>query len=141
MFLGFKAFKILNTFKDLKFLSYVNERGEVLGTNALAQGITTELVANSEEATKGQPYSSSVLKTLFGSIPEGKANVASRAVKLKEAEQNAPTPTKQMGIPQGQGIIIKAQPDNVDKKETKHEHKSHHWSAHVHWYFGSRSDC
>lgn len=113
---GFKAFKILNTFKDIKFLSYVNDRGEVLGTNALGQGITTELVANPSEATIGQPYSSSLLKTLFGSVPEGRSNVISRAAKLKEAEVQAPAPSKQMGVPPGQGIIIKAQPEKIEDK-------------------------
>lgn len=113
---GFKSFKILNTFKDSKFLSYVNERGEVLGTNAMAQGITTELVANPSDATTNQPYSANILKTVFGSIPEGKANVAVRSVKLKEAEANAAPPGKQMGVPPGKGIIIKAQPENADQK-------------------------
>lgn len=115
-FIGFKAFKILNTFKDVTFLSYVNERGEVLGTNAIAQDIKTELVANPSDATSGQPYSAALLKTLFGAIPEGQANVASRSAKLKESEAKAPTATKQMGVPQGQGIIIKAQPEKVDSK-------------------------
>lgn len=113
---GFKAFKILNTFKDIKFLSYVNERGEVLGTNAMGQGITTELVANPSDATLGQPYSSNLLKTLFGSIPEGKANVVSRAAKLKEAESQAPAAGKQLGVPPGKGIIIKAQPEKAENK-------------------------
>lgn len=115
-FNGFKVFKILNTFKDVKFLSYVNERGEVLGTNAMGQGITTELVAHPSEATTNQPYSASILKTLFGNVPAGEANVASRSLKLKEAEAKEPAPSKQMGVPPGQGIIIKAQPDKADSK-------------------------
>ncbi|KHD88056.1 MAG: hypothetical protein OM95_11060 [Bdellovibrio sp. ArHS] len=113
---GFKVFKILNTFKDMKFLSYVNDRGEVLGTNAMGQGITTELVANPSEATANLPYSATLLKTLFGNIPAGQANVVYRSLKLKEAEANAPAPSKQMGVPQGQGIIIKAQPEKADNK-------------------------
>lgn len=115
-FNGFKAFKILNTFKDIKFLSYVNERGEVLGTNAMGQGITTELVGTPSEATAGLPYSPTLLKTLFGSVPEGQANVVVRSAKLKEAESKAPAPSKQMGVPQGQGIILKAQPEKADSK-------------------------
>lgn len=115
-FNGFKAFKILNTFKDIKFLSYVNERGEVLGTNAMGQGITTELVGVPSEATNNQPYSSTLLKTLFGSVPEGQANVVVRSAKLKEAESKAPAPSKQMGVPPGQGIILKAQPEKADSK-------------------------
>lgn len=115
-FKEFKVFKILNTFKDAKFLSYVNERGEVLGTNAMGQDITTELVANPSDATAGQSYSATILKTLFGSVPEGTSNVASRAAKLKELESQAPAPTKQMGVHQGQGIILKAQPEKADSK-------------------------
>lgn len=112
-FNGFKAFKILNTFKDSKFLSYVNERGEVLGTNALGQAIATELVVNAGEATKNQSYSASILKTLFGSVPAGEANVMFRAKKLSEAEAQAAPATKQIGIPQGtpgQNIQLKTQP-------------------------------
>ncbi|KYG68845.1 hypothetical protein AZI87_06345 [Bdellovibrio bacteriovorus] len=115
-FNGFKVFKILNTFKDMKFLSYVNDRGEVLGTNAMGQGITTELVASPSEATANLPYSATLLKTLFGNVPIGQANVVYRSLKLKEAEANAPAPSKQMGVPQGQGIIIKAQPEKAENK-------------------------
>lgn len=113
---GFKVFKILNTFKNSKFLSYVNERGEVLGTDAMAQGITTELVANPADATANLPYSANLLQAIFGSVPTGQANVAVRSIKLKEAEANAPAPGKQMGVPPGKGIIIKAQPENAEKK-------------------------
>lgn len=115
-FIGFKAFKILNTFKDLKFLSYVNDRGEILGTNAMGQGITTELVAIPSEATTGMPLSTNILKTIFGSVPSGTANVASRAAKLKEVEATAPPASKQLGIPGGNGLIIKAQPENKEIK-------------------------
>ncbi len=116
VFNGFKVFKILNTFKDVKFLSYINERGEVLGTNALGQGITTELVTHPNEATSNLPYSASILKTIFGGIPEGKANIKSRSQQLKEAETNQPPASKQFGVPPGKNIIIKSQPENVDKK-------------------------
>jgi uncharacterized protein Veg len=42
-YLGLKAFKVQNRFKDINFVSFVNERGEVLGTNSVSQGVTTEL--------------------------------------------------------------------------------------------------
>nr|BFD61187.1 hypothetical protein CKG001_32940 [Bdellovibrio sp. CKG001] len=113
---GFKAFKILNTFKDIKFLSYVNERGEVLGTNAMGQGIVTELVATPSEAIGTVPYSAAILKTLFGKVPEGDSNVVSRQRKLKASEANAPAPTKQIGIPPGQGILLKGQPQKTEDK-------------------------
>lgn len=113
---GFKAFKILNTFKDIKFLSYVNERGEVLGTNAMGQGIVTELVATPSEAIGTVPYSAAILKTLFGKVPEGDSNVVSRQRKLKANEANAPAPTKQIGAPPGQGILLKGQPQKTEDK-------------------------
>jgi len=107
MFNGYKAFKILNTFKDMKFLSYVNDRGEVLGTNALGQGISTELVANPADATKGFPVSPVLLKAIFGVVPEGKDNVVSRATKLKENQSKATGGGKEYGVPPGQGIMVK----------------------------------
>lgn len=113
---GFKAFKILNTFKDIKFLSYVNERGEVLGTNAMGQGIVTELVATPSEAIGSVPYSAAILKTLFGKVPEGDSNVVSRQKKLKANEANAPAPTKQLGVPPGQGILLKGQQEKTENK-------------------------
>ncbi|MEN0059837.1 MAG: hypothetical protein AAGB31_13435 [Bdellovibrio sp.] len=122
-FKGLKAFKVLNTFEDKskqkknKFLSYVNERGEVLGTDALGQNIRTELVATPSEATVGQSYSSTLLKTLFKNIPAGEANVASRSRQLEEKKSQAPAPTKQMGVPAGQGLIIKAQPEKEESSK------------------------
>ena len=105
---GFKAFKILNTFKDSKFLSFVNERGEVLGTNAMGQNITTELVADPSDATTGQSFSSTILKTLFGNVPAGTTNVVSRNEKIKSTPSAAPS--KQSGVPQGEGTNLKDQP-------------------------------
>ncbi|HWU42921.1 MAG TPA: hypothetical protein VN132_05765, partial [Bdellovibrio sp.] len=99
-FNGVKVFKILNTFKDSKFLSYVNDHGEMIGTNALGLGITTELVANSADATTGQSFSSTILKTLFGAVPEGKKNVLAQA-------QSPSGPVKKV-IPVDQGLTIKA---------------------------------
>lgn len=109
-FNGFKAFKILNTFKDSKFLSYVNERGEVLGINAMGQGISTELVGTPALATAGLPVSQTIVKALFGNIPAGLENIVSHAEKVKGDMKNQPAPTKQQGVPQGQGIILKGQP-------------------------------
>jgi len=104
-FLGLKAFKVQNEFKKVPFLSYVNERGEVLGTTSVAQGVSTELVATGAEATKGFPVSDSILKSLFGEVPAGKNNMLSKSATMQPAN-----PGKQEGIPQGQGIQIKAEP-------------------------------
>lgn len=81
----FKVFKILNTFKDAKFLSYVNDRGEVIATNAMGTGIATELVSTAAEATNGQSYSTTILKTLFGGVPTGTQNVVAQGKKAKSA--------------------------------------------------------
>lgn len=113
MFNGLKAYKIMNTFKDSKFLSHITGRGEVLGTNALGQSIATELVATPAEAIVNQSYSATILKTLFGGVPDGTANVVSRNKKLSQQEAEATPGTKSIGIPQGQGIIIKSQPPEV----------------------------
>jgi hypothetical protein len=104
-YLGLKAFKVQNKFKDVLFVSFVNERGEVLGTNSVSQGISTELVANSTQATAAFPVSAGILKSLFGEVPAGKTNLISKSAKLQPTN-----PGKQEGIPQGQGIQIKAEP-------------------------------
>lgn len=104
-FLGLKAFKVQNKFKDVVFVSYVNERGEVLGTSSVSQGISTELVADPAQATKGFPASAGILKSLFGEVPAGKTNMISKSAMIQPTN-----PGKQQGIPQGIGIQIKAEP-------------------------------
>jgi hypothetical protein len=104
-YLGLKAFKVQNKFKDVLFVSFVNERGEVLGTSSVSQGISTELVADPAQATTGFPISTGILKSLFGDVPAGKTNMISKSATLQPAN-----PGKQQGIPQGQGIQIKAEP-------------------------------
>lgn len=104
-FSGLRAFKVQNKFKDVRFTSFVNERGEALGTNSQAQGISTELVADPAAATQGFPLSEAILKSLFGEVPAGKTNMLSKTKDLV-----SPNPGKQLGIPQGQGIQLKTQP-------------------------------
>jgi hypothetical protein len=104
-YLGLKAFKVQNKFKDVRFISFVNERGEVLGTSSDAQGVSTELVADPAQATTGFPLSAGILKSLFGEVPAGKTNLVSKSAAIQPAN-----PGKQEGIPQGQGIQIKAEP-------------------------------
>jgi hypothetical protein len=104
-FLGLKANKIQNKFKDVRFVSYVNERGEILGTTSTAQGISTELVADPSQATTGFPMSPAILKNLFGEVPAGKTNLLSKSASIQPV-----APGKQQGIPQGQGIQLKAEP-------------------------------
>lgn len=71
---GKKLFKILNIFKGTKFISYVNERGEIYATKSPAQKISTELVHQPIEATQGFQLNTQHLKTLFGSVPRGQMN-------------------------------------------------------------------
>ncbi|MBC7372032.1 MAG: hypothetical protein H7326_10725 [Bdellovibrionaceae bacterium] len=99
---GLKAFKVQNKFKGIPFVSYVNDRGEVLGTNSITQGVTTELVADPATATKGFPMSETILKNIFSEVPAGRQNMMS-----KNASVAPSNPGKREGIPQGTGIQIK----------------------------------
>jgi hypothetical protein len=118
----FRAFKILNRFKDMKFISYVTDRGEVLGTSSPANNIATELTATPGEAVGTFGTSPATLKKLFGEVPLGTKNVVSKAA---QAEAFKEAPTKQQGVPPGQGILIKpgqetppkpVEPPTVEKK-------------------------
>ncbi|WP_413289342.1 hypothetical protein [Bdellovibrio sp. HCB337] len=104
-FLGLKAFKVQNKFKDVRFVSFVNERGEALGTSSASQGVSTELVADPSQATNGFPTSATILKSLFGEVPAGKTNMLTKSANIQPAN-----PGKQQGIPQGQGIQLKTEP-------------------------------
>lgn len=102
---GFRAFKIKNKFKNISFISYVSERGEVLSTNSPENGIATELMAKPNDAVGTFGLSTSILKRLFGEVPLGTNNLLSKAE--KEEALKEPTPGKREGIPGGQGIQIK----------------------------------
>lgn len=93
---GQKAFRIVNTFKGSEFISFVNPKGEVLGTSSALQQISTELVANPAEATKGFDVPKDTLKILFGGVPAGKVNVL--AGKLSTLS-GAPPPVKDTPAP------------------------------------------
>ena len=84
---GIKAYKIINSFKDAKFISYVTEKGEVLSSKSPVQSISTELVAQSEQATANFQLPTTLLRTLFGEIPTGKANVVSQKSSTSEKAQ------------------------------------------------------
>jgi hypothetical protein len=75
---GLPSFKMLNTYKGVQYVSYSTPKGEVLTTESAAQGISTELVANIQEATKGMSVNSNQLAQLFGSVPKGQDNAVSR---------------------------------------------------------------
>jgi hypothetical protein len=129
---GLPTFKILNTYKGVQFVSFMTPQGEVLATDSAAQGISTELVANIQEATKGMSVNSNQLAQLFGSVPQGQDNAISRHAKGEPlggapAAESAPAATslpakskqetlegepstkrtKTEGVPQGNGIEVK----------------------------------
>lgn len=90
-FKGQKTFRILNTFKGAEFVSFVNPKGEVIGTVSPLQDISTELMATAAEATKGMVVPSDALKTLFGSVPAGKVNsLANKANTLSAVPAEIP---------------------------------------------------
>ena len=68
---GQKAYRILNTFKNQKFVSLVSPKGEIFKTHSPVQQISTEIVSSPSQATKGLKVNSKALKILFGSVPSG----------------------------------------------------------------------
>jgi hypothetical protein len=88
---GINAFRIINEFKNSKYVSYVTEKGELLSVKSPAQGISEELVTQPSLATGSFQVPVSLLKILFGDVPTGQLNEVSRsyqAQKAKEIEKN-----------------------------------------------------
>lgn len=116
---GFQTFKIFNRFKDARFVSYVTDRGEVLATSSPATGVSTELVAKPSDATGNFPVSTPILKNLFREVPLGINNAVSKKLRLDSMmAPPAPPNPKQEGVPQNQGIVIKASTDIPTKSES-----------------------
>ncbi|MBT4762873.1 MAG: hypothetical protein HOO06_14360 [Bdellovibrionaceae bacterium] len=80
-FLNKDSFRILNTFKGTKFISYVTKEGEVLGTKSPLQQIETQLVKSPHLATKNFTLNTKVLRQLFGQMPTGAKNSLANPVK------------------------------------------------------------
>lgn len=136
---GLNVFKILNTFKGVQFVSYSTFKGEVIATRSPVQKVSTELVANIQEATAGLPLNSKTLGQIFGQVPQGIDNPISRrapesAAKVESSQNEAqeqkkkilestPAPSegspKKEGVPGGKGIVIKNKstepPPNAEK--------------------------
>jgi hypothetical protein len=126
------TFKVLNTFKKTKFVSWVTHKGEVIATASPLQKISTELVPTFQEATANQSVSTKTLEFVFGTMPRGKDNVIARRAsetantatpplsKQKQLEQKPEssglTP-KTEGIPGGKGIMIKGAPSQKGANE------------------------
>ena len=111
VFKGIPAFKILNRFKEMKFISHVSDRGEVLGTQSPANSISTEVVANPQDAIGAFGASTAILKTLFGDLPAGQKNV------IAQAPATQPSSEKLQGVAPGQGIQIKTAPVPQEKSK------------------------
>ena len=112
---GQLAYKILNRFKDVKFISYVSDRGEVLSTSSPANGIGTELMAKPADAVGSFGVSAAILKNLFGEVPLGTQNALSQNAKKEALGENG-VGGKERGIPGGKGIQIKPNPPKESSK-------------------------
>ncbi len=126
---GVSTFRVLNNFKKTKFVSWVTHKGEVIATASPIQKISTELVANIQEATSGQSVNSNTLTLLFGSVPKGRDNVIARRSAETTPQMNPTSSHKQKvldqkpsstdakpkeeGIPGGKGIMIKGAPPSA----------------------------
>lgn len=101
--LGQSVYRIDNKFKGAEFTSYVNAKGEILGTSSPMQSISTELMRTAEAATQGHIVPTKTLVTLFGSVPKGNINKlvqspgAAPSASTQKPSTTAPTPT--MAVP------------------------------------------
>lgn len=142
---GVSTFKVLNTFKKTKFVSWVTHKGEVISTASPVQKISTELVATFQEATANQSVSTKTVEFVFGNMPRGKDNIIARRAseaasatgasasapaaapaaaippsKLKQLEQKPETTganPKEEGVAGGKGVMIKGVPPPESGKQ------------------------
>ena len=115
---GIKSYKIENQFNGQKFISYVTDKGHVIGVVNPSQSVETQLVAKPNEATGEFNVPSTVLKTLFGDVPLGVENIVS--AKLHEEALKPvtePAGSKQFGVPAGSGIQNKPTTPTVEQIE------------------------
>lgn len=76
---NYRVYRILNDFKNAKFVSLVSPKGEILATSSPVQKISTELVATAAEATAGLMVPAKTMKLLFGTMPTGKKNLLAQS--------------------------------------------------------------
>jgi hypothetical protein len=101
---GRETSQILNQFKNSRYITWLNLKGEIMGTHSPAEGVRTELVATLAEAAGPVPIKNKSLITLFGYIPQGLND-------LNRSTNTPATPTPKQGLPpKGQRIFIKSQP-------------------------------
>ena len=116
---GLKAFRVLNEFKNSKFLSYVTEKGEILSTKVPVSMISTELVSDPASATAGLQVPTATLRTLFGEVPKGQVNEVA-VKKIVPSSSKVLEPGKQQGIPGGKGLQLKGQsPSDTNTPSTE----------------------
>lgn len=86
---GYTELRVLNQFKGENFISILgatpmlNEedkftKAEVISTASPVKSIATELVREAQLATKGHTVPLSTLKSLFGGVPTGQANLLAK---------------------------------------------------------------
>lgn len=117
-YMGIKSYKVENQFNDLKFISYVTDKGHVIGVVNPSQSVETQLMAKPSEAVGEFNVPTTVLKTLFGDVPLGVENIVSaklRAEALKTTTE--PAGSKQYGVPAGSGIQNKLPNQTVEQIE------------------------
>jgi hypothetical protein len=71
---GRDVFQLSYTFKGISSVAKIDTAGQVLFSEARAQGVSTELVASADEAKAGFSFPEKTLKTLFGEVPAGRKN-------------------------------------------------------------------
>lgn len=115
---GIKSYKIENTFNDQKFISYVTDKGHVIGVVNPSQSIETELVGKPSEATGEFNVPTTILKNLFGDVPVGSENIISARLHAEALKPiTEPPGSKQYGTPAGSGIQNKSTGPTIEKIE------------------------
>ena len=109
--LGRDAFRVVNRFNKVQFISFVTDRGEVMGTQSPFLGISTELVKTMAEATQGFTVDRRSLNFLFGRVAETTSiemsNAASSGKQEQLQKEDGSAGPKGDKVDPGKGIHIK----------------------------------
>lgn len=117
-YMGVKSYKIENQFNNQKFISYVTDKGHVIGVVNPSQSVETQLVAKPVEATGDFNVPTTVLKTLFGDVPLGVENIISAKLHQEAMKPiTEPAGSKQYGAPAGVGIQTKVPNQTIEQIE------------------------
>lgn len=90
---GIDTFRVLNSFKETRFISSVSPLGEVISTRAPVESIETVQVGNIDHAVGSIPLAEKSLKALFGDLPKPSALFAAK-VEVTEATSDKPSEKK-----------------------------------------------